>query len=171
MTRKHKSAGSRGGAAKGGAARGGTRGSSQRQLRVGEEMRHALAHIIGRDALDDPDLAHHPVTVTAVDVSPDLRNATAFVVPFGVAVGAEIDTAAMIAALNRAAGFFRGQLAREVNLRVSPHIRFRLDESFQQANRIEALLNDPAVARDLGNAAEEGEAIGKSDGEDSDGAA
>ncbi|MDY0881838.1 30S ribosome-binding factor RbfA [Dongia soli] len=167
MTRKQKSAGTRGGAAKGGA-----RGGSQRQLRVGEEMRHALARIIGRDVLDDPDLAHHSVTVTAVDVSPDLRNATAFVVPFGVAVDAEIDTKTMIAALNRAAGFFRGQLAREVNLRVSPQLRFRLDESFGQANRIEALLNDPVVARDLGGASEDAAASGTSDeDEDSDGAA
>jgi ribosome-binding factor A len=168
MTRKHKSAGIRGGAAKSGA-----RGGSQRQLRVGEEMRHALARILGRDVLDDPDLAHHSITVTAVDVSPDLRNATAFVVPFGVAVGAEIDTRTMIAALNRAAGFFRGQLAREVNLRVSPQLRFRLDESFGQANRIEALLNDPAVARDLGGASEDAgtpDRRGDED-EDTDGAA
>jgi len=112
-------------------------------------MRHVLAGIIAHNALSDPDLTQHQVTVTAVNVSPDLRNATAFVVPFGVAIDTEIDTKVLIAALNRAAGFFRGQLAREVKLRVSPTLRFRLDESFQQANRIEALLHDPAVARDL----------------------
>jgi len=153
MTRQHKSGG--------GARRGGKRedsaprGPSQRQLRVGEEMRHALSRIIARDELSDPDLAHQAVTVTAVDVSPDLRNAIAYVVPFGVAVEGAVDTATLIKALNRAAAFFRGQLSREVDLRMAPTIRFRIDESFQQANRIEALLHDPAVARDLGPRAED----------------
>ena len=148
MTRQQKSGG--------GARRGGKRedraprGPSQRQLRVGEEMRHALSRIIARDELSDPDLAHQQVTVTAVDISPDLRNALAYVVPFGVAVEGAVDTTTLIKALNRAAAFFRGQLSREVDLRMAPTIRFRLDESFQQANRIEALLHDPAVARDLG---------------------
>lgn len=162
MTREHKSGASsgrpetdkRGGGKHSGAKRGGAkRGPSQRQLRVGEEMRHALSRIIARDELRDPDLAHLAVTITAVDMSPDLRNAIAFVVPFGVAVqqvaDQAVDTAVMIKALNRAAAFFRGQLSREVDLRMSPTLRFRLDESFEQANRIEALLHDPAVARDL----------------------
>jgi ribosome-binding factor A len=164
MTREHKSGASsgrpetdkRGGGKHSGAKRGGAgakRGPSQRQLRVGEEMRHALSRIIARDELRDPDLANLAVTITAVDMSPDLRNAIAFVVPFGVAVqqvaDKPVDTAAMIKALNRAAAFFRGQLSREVDLRMSPTLRFRLDESFEQANRIEALLHDPAVARDL----------------------
>ena len=174
MTRHHKSGG--------GARRGGKRentaprGPSQRQLRVGEEMRHALSRIIARDELNDPDLAHHPVTVTAVDISPDLRNAIAYVVPFGVALDEEIDTTTLIKALNRAAGFFRGQLSREVDLRMAPTIRFRLDESFQQANRIEALLHDPAVARDLGGSPEDAgtadqEGARGDEDEDSDGAA
>lgn len=152
MTRQQKSGGRRGGGARDGARHGSgeaRRGPSQRQLRVGEEMRHALSRIIARDELSDPDLAHQQVTVTAVDISPDLRNAVAYVVPFGVAVEGAVDTATLIKALNRAAAFFRGQLSREVDLRMSPTLRFRLDESFQQANRIEALLHDPAVARDL----------------------
>lgn len=153
MTRQHKSGGNarRGGKREEGAPRG----PSQRQLRVGEEMRHALSRIIARDELSDPDLAHQAVTVTAVDVSPDLRNAIAYVVPFGVAVEGAVDTTTLIKALNRAAAFFRGQLSREVDLRMSPTIRFRLDESFQQANRIEALLHDPVVARDLAPQQEE----------------
>jgi len=162
MTRQEKSGG--------GARRGGKRedraprGPSQRQLRVGEEMRHALSRIIARDELSDPDLAHQAVTVTAVDVSPDLRNAIAYVVPFGVAVEGAVDTATLVKALNRASAFFRGQLSREVDLRMAPTIRFRLDESFQQANRIEALLHDPVVARDLGPRAEAGGA--KAEGEE-----
>jgi ribosome-binding factor A len=116
---------------------------------VGEEMRHALSRIIARDELNDPDLVHLAVTITAVDMSPDLRNAIAFYVPFGVAVDQTVDTTVLTKALNRAAPFFRGQLSKEVDLRMSPTLRFRVDESFQQANRIEALLHDPLVARDL----------------------
>ena len=116
----------------------------QRQLRVGEEIRHALTDIIAQDALDDPDLAGRMVTVTQVSISPDLRNATAFVTPFG---GGEADK--LVAALNRAHGFFRRELARMVKLQFSPQIRFRADESFEQVDRIERLLHDPVVARDL----------------------
>ena len=116
----------------------------QRQLRVGEEIRHALSEIIGRDHLDDPDLHGKMMTVTQVSVSPDLRNATAFVVPFG---GGE--SAKLIAALNRANGYFRRELTRMVKLQFSPAIRFKPDESFEQVSKIERLLHDPVVARDL----------------------
>jgi ribosome-binding factor A len=122
----------------------------QRPLRVGEEIRHALSRILTRemDRLNDPDLYGRSVTVTEVRISPDLRNATAFVVPLGATVsGAEAQP--LIKALNRAAGFFRGLIAKEVKLQFSPTIRFRLDESFDEASRIETILHDPAVARDL----------------------
>jgi ribosome-binding factor A len=180
MTRQQKPGGSsnRSGSGKHGKRSAGAapRGPSQRQLRVGEEMRHALSRIIARDDLNDPDLAHRQVTVTAVDISPDLRNAIAYVVPFGVAVEGEGDTEVLIKALNRASAFFRGQLSREVDLRMSPMLRFRIDESFQQANRIEALLHDPAVARDLGPQSDNGDAADQSaddedDNEGGDGAA
>jgi len=119
-------------------------------LRVGEEIRHALSHILTfeMDRLDDPDLYGKSVTVTEVRTSPDLRNATAFVVPLGSTVSGE-DSAPLIKALNRAAGYFRGMLAKEVRMQFSPTIRFKLDESFEEASRIEAALRDPAVARDL----------------------
>jgi len=120
------------------------RAPSQRQLRVGEELRHALARVLARGELSDPALDGVTVTVTEVRVSPDLRNATAFVTPFG---GGEAGP--LVKALNRAAGYFRGMLAREVRLQFSPTIRFKLDESFDEASRIEAVLHDPAVARDL----------------------
>lgn len=116
----------------------------QRQLRVGEALRHALAEILARGELRDPELAGLQVTVTEVRVSPDLRAATAFVVPFGGG-----DAAALAKALNRASAFFRMRLADEVELRVAPTIHFAPDLSFDKAERIERLLHDPHVARDL----------------------
>jgi ribosome-binding factor A len=124
--------------------------TGQRPLRVGEEIRHALSHILTfeMDRLDDPDLYGKSVTVTEVRISPDLRSATVFVVPLGRAVEGT-DAAPLIKALNRAAGYFRGLLAREVRMQFSPTIRFKLDESFDEASRIQTILHDPAVARDL----------------------
>ena len=139
----------------------------QRSLRVGEELRHALSHILTRemDRLNDPDLYGKSVTVTEVRVSPDLRSATAFVVPLGAAL-ADTDRTPLIKALNRAAGFFRGQMAREVKLQFSPTIRFKLDESFDEATRIESILHDPAVARDLAPDTERDPAAEKADSDD-----
>jgi len=118
--------------------------AGQRQLRVGEEMRHALAEILRGHHLADPDLQDRIITVTEVRVSPDLRNATAFVMPLG-----GTDTQKTVEALNRAAGYFRGELGRAVKMQFTPSIRFRADETFEEASRIEKLLHDPAVARDL----------------------
>jgi ribosome-binding factor A len=118
--------------------------TSQRQLRVGEELRHSLVRILSRGHIRDPELAGVQVTVTKVDVSPDLRNATAYVTPFG---GGQAD--ALAAALNRAAGYLRGQLAHEVKLRYAPRIHFEVDRSFDHASHIDRLLHDPRVARDL----------------------
>jgi len=121
-----------------------SQGPSQRQLRVGEALRHALVEILARDELRDPALSGVQVTVTEVRVSPDLRAGTAFVLPFA---GGE--ATALAQALNRAAGYFRKALADSVELRVAPTIRFEPDLAFGQADRIEALLRSPAVARDL----------------------
>jgi ribosome-binding factor A len=118
--------------------------AGQRQLRVGEEMRHALAEILREHHLSDPDLSGKIITVTEVRISPDLRNATAFVLPLG---GTETDKT--VQALNRAAGYFRGELGRAVKMQFTPTIRFRADETFEEASRIEKLLHDPAVVRDL----------------------
>jgi len=111
---------------------------------VGEELRHALVRILARGDLRDPDLTGAQVTVTGVDISPDLRNATAYVTPFG---GGQAEVLA--AALNRAAGYFRAQLAHDVKLRYVPGIHFEIDRSFDHASRIDRLLHDPRVARDL----------------------
>ena len=118
--------------------------AGQRQLRVGEEMRHALSEILREHHLDDPDLHDKIITVTEVRISPDLRNATAFVLPLG-----GTDTEKTVGALNRAAGYFRGELGRAVKMQFTPTVRFRADETFEEASRIERLLHDPAVARDL----------------------
>ena len=124
--------------------RGSSRPPSPRQLRVGEELRHALIEVLRRGGLRDPLLADAAVTVSEVRMSPDLRAATAFVAPFGGG-----DPAALVAALNRAAPFLRGRIAQAVKLRLAPTLSFSPDRSFEAAGRIEALLHDPAVARDL----------------------
>jgi ribosome-binding factor A len=117
---------------------------SQRQLRVGEVVRHALVAALERAHFRDPVLAQSSVTVTEVRMSPDLRHATAFVVPFGQGDGAEL-----VKALNRAAAFLRHQIAPSIQLRVLPDLHFREDVSFGHAARIDALLRSPEVARDL----------------------
>jgi ribosome-binding factor A len=145
------------------------RGPSQRQLRVGEELRHLLAHILGRHELRDPALQEAVITVTEVRISPDLKNATAFVMPLGGAHSSEV-----MAALQRGAAFMRGLIARELPLRHVPSLRFTLDTSFDHASRIEALLHRPEVERDLvadGEAAANGgDAANDKDGANGDGA-
>lgn len=121
-----------------------SRAPSQRQLRVGEELRHVLSEIISRSGLSDPALAGANLTVTEVRLSPDLRNATVFVIPLG---GAELEN--KVEALNRASSYFRGQVARAVDLRNSPSLSFMADRSFDEANKIDALLRNPGVKRDL----------------------
>lgn len=118
---------------------------SQRQLRVGEELRHALAELLQRGDFHDPELAALNVTVTEVRISPDLRNATAFVTPLG---GGPMDET--LAALRRAGPFLRGQIARAINLRHAPTLSFEADTSFDYASHIDNILHSPAVARDVG---------------------
>ncbi len=117
---------------------------NQRQLRVGEEIRHALSRILPRADFRDPDLQDQIFTVTEVRISPDLKNATAFVLPLG---GAE--SARRVAALNRANAFIRGYLGREVTLRFTPRLSFQVDHGFDQAERVENLLQRPRVQQDL----------------------
>ena len=117
---------------------------SQRQLRVGEQIRHALAEILQRGEVHDPALEGTVVTVPEVRMTPDLRLATAFVIPLG---GKGADT--LIATLDRHRKFIRGEIAHRVNLRFAPDLRFRLDTSFDQGDKIDALLRSPAVKRDI----------------------
>jgi ribosome-binding factor A len=124
--------------------RGGQKAPSQRQLRVGEELRHLIAHIIEKGDIRDPDVAGKLVTVTEVSVSPDLRNALVYVVETGGG-----DNAPLLAGLRRVGPYFRHELARQLTLRTVPQLRFVADDSFDQASRIEALLASPEVRRDL----------------------
>jgi ribosome-binding factor A len=104
------------------------RQASQRQLRVGEEIRHALSHILTRTGFRDPELQKVNPTVTEVRVSPDMKNATVFIVPLG-----DEDGKAVAGALNRASGYIRGLLGRAVRLRFTPRLSFEHDYSFDQA--------------------------------------
>ncbi|MFQ5984564.1 MAG: 30S ribosome-binding factor RbfA [Alphaproteobacteria bacterium] len=118
---------------------------SQRQLRVGEELRHALAGVLARGEVRDPDLSGVSITVTEVRVSPDLRRATVFVLPLGGG-----GTENVLAGLKRAAPYLRSRVARAVELKFAPELVFRADTSFDQAGRIEELLKEPAVVKDRG---------------------
>ncbi len=117
---------------------------SQRQLRVGEELRHALSEVLGEASLRDPDLVEAAITVTEVRLSPDLKNATAFVMPLG---GADLEV--KVAALRRAAPFLRGEVARRLKLRFTPRLSFEPDLSFDTAGRIDAVLRGDRLRRDL----------------------
>jgi len=129
--------------------RGRGKAPSQRQLRVNEEVRHALAWILERGDLRDPVLAATAVTVTEVRTSPDLKNATVFVTPLGGG-----DAAPLIAALRRAAPFLRHELSRKIELKFVPRLSFQADESFDEYSRIDALLHSPKVQRDIAAAPE-----------------
>jgi ribosome-binding factor A len=119
-------------------------GPSQRQLRVGELIRHAFAHMLARGEIRDEVLLGRAITVPEVRLSPDLRLADIYVLPLG---GEGI--ASVLAALNRKRRYIRGELARAVNLKFAPEIRFMADDTFEEARRIDELLRSPKVAADL----------------------
>lgn len=121
-----------------------TTGPSQRQQRVAELIRHALAEVLQRGDIQDPVLGTHVVTVPEVRMSPDLKLATAYVMPLGGQ-----DEAPVIAALERNRKVLRQEVARRVNLKFAPELRFRRDETFDEAARIDRLLRDERVRRDL----------------------
>ena len=120
------------------------KGPSQRQLRVGEELRHLLAELLERGDMRDPELREASITVTSVDISPDLRSATAFIMPLGGQ-----DEQRLLAAMRRAAPWFRARVGEKAGLRHAPEIRFQLDTTFDEAEKIGALLRRPDVARDI----------------------
>src|ERR687898_2760121 len=120
-----------------------TAGPSQRQQRVAELVRHALSEVLSRGDLRDDVLTSHVVTVPEVRMSPDLKLATAYVMPLGGK-----DETAVVAALERNRKILRQEVARRVNLKFAPELRFRRDESFDEAAHIDALLRSEKVARD-----------------------
>jgi ribosome-binding factor A len=123
-----------------------SREPSQRALRAGELIRHALAEILARGDVHDPVIETHRITVPLVRMSPDLRLATVYVMPLGGG-----DAKDVLAALDRNKRYLRGEIAQRVNLKFAPDIRFRIDEAFDEAERIERLLRSPQVRRDLGH--------------------
>ena len=122
----------------------GAKPPTQRQLRVGEEIRHLLAGVFARGEFRDPSLAEAQVTVTEVRISPDLRNATAFVARLG-----RTDVTELLPALRRAGPYLRGQVAKGMRLRVAPELSFQADTSLDYAMHVDSLLRAPEVARDL----------------------
>jgi ribosome-binding factor A len=123
---------------------GGKPGASQRMLRVGELIRHALVDVFIHEGIHDAVLESHTITFPEVKMTADLRHATVYVMPLG---GKDSD--AVIEALNRNKRWLRGALAKRVDMRYMPDVHFRLDERFDEADRIERLLHSPEVARDL----------------------
>jgi ribosome-binding factor A len=121
-----------------------SQGGSQRQLRVGERIRHELADILSRGGIHDAVIEAHMITVPEVRMAADLRLATIYVMPLGGR-----DEQEVLAALDRNKKYLRGEIARRVNLKFAPEIRFRIDERFEEAERIEKLLRTPQVRRDL----------------------
>ena len=119
-------------------------GPSQRQLRVGEMLRHALAEVLQRGDISDPVLDTAIVTVPEVRMTPDLRHAICYVMPLG---GQHIDE--IIKALERNRKFLRGELAHKVTLKYMPDLKFEIDRSFEEGDRIDRLLKSPEVTRDL----------------------
>jgi ribosome-binding factor A len=120
------------------------RAPSQRQLRVGERVRHVLAEMLVRGEVHDPVIEGHVITIPEVRMTPDLRLATIYVMPLGGRDAEEV-----LAALHRNRRFLRGEIARRVNLKFAPEIRFAVDARFDEAQRIEELLRTPRVRRDL----------------------
>jgi ribosome-binding factor A len=125
-------------------------GGSQRQLRVGELIRHELANMLTRGDIHDPVIEAHMITVPEVRMTADLRLATIYVMPLG---GRDIKD--VLDALERNKKYVRGEIARRVNLKFAPEIRFHADERFDEAERIEKLLRTPVVRRDLGGGKEQ----------------
>lgn len=130
----------------------GPAGPSQRQLRAGELIRHALVDILREEEIHDETLAGVSITVTEVRLSPDLKHATCFVEPLGAGVEAAPTTgheSEIIKALNAHAKFLRGRLSPKLDMKFTPDLKFRHDESFDAASRIDRLFADPRVRADL----------------------
>jgi len=130
----------------------GPQGPSQRQLRAGELIRHALVDVLREEEIHDPAMEGVSVTVTEVRMSPDLKHATCFVEPLGAGVetaptAGHVDE--IVRALNAHARFLRGLLGRRIDMKFTPDLKFRHDESFDAAGRMDRLFNDPRVRADL----------------------
>ena len=141
-----------------GQGQGQARAPSQRQLRVGELIRHVLAEILARGELMDDEVTRMMITVPEVRASPDLRNATVYITPLGGGDPKQAEKA-----MARNARWLRGQVAHRVNLKFAPDLVFRYDDRFDETAHIDALLHSPDVARDLDTPASHTETDGKDD--------
>ena len=122
----------------------GAKAPSQRQLKMGEVIRHALSDVFLRVDIEDEDLYEVIITATEVQISPDGRNANVFIIPLG-----NSDPAFISKALNRHASFLRGEISRRVDLQFTPALIFKADTSFDEGNHIDQILNSPKVRQDL----------------------
>ncbi|MBA2126386.1 30S ribosome-binding factor RbfA [Hyphomicrobium methylovorum] len=126
-------------------SRSSAKAPSQRMLRIGELIRHKMAEMLSRGEIHDDVLAGHVITISEVRVSPDLKLATAYVMPLG-----GTDIGPVVEALTRNRKYIRAEVAHTLNLRYAPDIRFREDETFEEATRIDRLLDSPKVRQDTG---------------------
>ena len=117
---------------------------SQRMLRVGELIRHALSELLSRGAINDPVLEGHVITVPSVRMSPDLKLATAFIMPLGGR-----DAGPVLEALDRNRKYLRGEVGHRINMKFAPDLRFKIDQSFEFSAQIDAILDSPKVRQDL----------------------
>ena len=124
-------------------------GPSQRQLRAGELIRHALVEVLREEEISDPALSGVSVTVSEVRLSPDLKHAICFVEPLGAGVTGAGNEAEIVKALNRSSKFLRGRLSRHIDMKFTPDLKFLHDESFNEATRMSRLFDDPRVRQDL----------------------
>lgn len=147
-----------------------SRGPSQRQLRVGELIRHVMSDLLARGDVHDPDLEARIVTVTEVRVTPDLRQARIAIEPLGGEGEAQV-----LAALRRHRKFLRGELGKRMTTKFTPDLAFEIDESFAEGARIDAILRSPEVVRDTASdeTGDPDEAVADKEvpGEDTDGTA
>lgn len=125
------------------------RGPSQRQLRAGELIRHALVEILQREELREPELQGVSVTITEVRATPDLKQASVYCTALGASYKGGDLGGAVVKSLNGSAPYLRSELGRKIDLKYTPQLTFRYDDSFDEADRIDALLSRPEVKRDL----------------------
>jgi ribosome-binding factor A len=115
--------------------------ASKRQLRVGEQLRHIISQVISEGNIHDPDLVGISVTVTEVQPSPDMRNATVYVIPLG-----GLNEKVVISALNRSSGFIQSEMGKQLSMKFTPRLAFKKDDSFEYGDHIDALLRQTAVS-------------------------
>jgi ribosome-binding factor A len=119
-----------------------SKSASKRQLRVGEQLRHIISEVLSEGNIHDPEVSTTPVTVTEVQPSPDMRNATVYVVPLG-----GVNEEAVIKGLNRSSGFVQAEMARQLSMKFTPRLTFKKDASFEYGDHIDSLIRKTSAER------------------------